>query len=48
MKGQNPSIHDSKDMKGLKSVMYGRMDEQMKGRTSPKQYALVSSSKLEA
>ena len=32
MKSQNPSIHDSKDMEGLKRVTYGQID----GRKSEK------------
>ena len=50
MKFQNPSIHVSKDMRGLKSVTYGWpdrwMNKQMDGwrQTSSKQHALPNSS----
>ena len=45
IKFQNPSIHGSKDIRGLKSVTYKWTDRWMDGQTSPKQYALTTSSK---
>ena len=43
-KEKNPSIHGSKDIRRLKSVMYGQTDEQTDGKTNLKQYALPTSS----